>query len=249
VAIPGRHPVGPAERSHAVGALCIAGLCLIGLALIWVVAALVPAAQLKDAVTLHDFTLLGGPAVNAIASLLLDLLDPALLTIWGLVLVLLAIARGRPRVALVVALVLALAPLSADALKPLLAHPHAHLAGVHIGPASWPSGHATAALALVLCAALVAPTRLRRAVAALGGVFAAAVGCALLIQAWHMPSDVIGGYMMAGLWMAAAVAGLRAADRRWPAERSRLANPSSRSADARSRSNSARSEAAPSASR
>jgi membrane-associated phospholipid phosphatase len=50
----------------------------------------------------------------------------------------------------------------------------------------------------------------------LGAVFALMVGCALLILAWHMPSDVLGGYLTAALWMALAVAGLRAAERRWP---------------------------------
>jgi membrane-associated phospholipid phosphatase len=34
--------------------------------------------------------------------------------------------------------------------------------------------------------------------------------------AWHMPSDVLGGYLVASLWMALAVAALRGADRRWP---------------------------------
>ena len=52
--------------------------------------------------------------------------------------------------------------------------------------------------------------------ASIGAVFAVAVGCALLILAWHMPSDVLGGYLVAALWTALAVAALRAADRRWP---------------------------------
>ena len=103
-----------------------------------------------------------------------------------------------------------------ETLKPLLAHPHARVGDVHIGPASWPSGHSTAALALVLCAVLVTPARLRPVVAAVGGVFAVAVGCSLLILAWHMPSDVLGGYVVATLWMALAVAALRLAERRWP---------------------------------
>jgi membrane-associated phospholipid phosphatase len=60
---------------------------------------------------------------------------------------------------------------------------------------------------------------LRRVVAAVGGVYAVAVGCALLILAWHMPSDVLGGYLVAILWAALAVAGLRAAERRWPTRR------------------------------
>jgi len=71
-------------------------------------------------------------------------------------------------------------------------------------------------MTVVLCAALVAPRRMRSAVAILGGAFALGVGCALLIRAWHMPSDVIGGYLLAGLWMAVAVACLRASERRWP---------------------------------
>ncbi len=116
-----------------------------------------------------------------------------------------------------------LAPLTTETLKPLLAHPHAQIAYTYIDPASWPSGHATAAAALVLCAVLVAPMWLRPAVAALGGVFAVAVGCSLLILAWHMPSDVLGGYLVASLWMALAVAGLRAADRREAIRRSESA--------------------------
>src|SRR5438270_928921 len=125
-------------------------------------------------------------------------------------------AAGALRIAGLCLLALALAPLTADALKPLLAHPHASAGAVHIAPASWPSGHSTAALALALCAVLVAPRRARPLVAVAGGAFALAVGCALLIRAWHMPSDVLGGYLVAVLWMALALAGLRAAERRWP---------------------------------
>jgi membrane-associated phospholipid phosphatase len=139
------------------------------------------------------------------------------------VLVVAALARGRPRVALAVAIVMALAPLTAETLKPLLAHPHSNMGDVHVGAASWPSGHATAALTVVLCAVLVAPTRMRPLVAALGAAFALGVGCSLLILAWHMPSDVLGGYLLATLWMALALASLRVADRNWPPRRRHLA--------------------------
>jgi membrane-associated phospholipid phosphatase len=149
-------------------------------------------------------------------------LDPALFIIWGLMLVGVALSRNRPRVALAVVAVLSLAPLTSETLKPLLAHPHLQIAGTtYISAASWPSGHSTAALALVLCAVLVAPVHLRPLVAGVGMAFAAAVGCSLLILAWHMPSDVFGGYLVAALWMSLAVAGLRAADRRWPPARLR----------------------------
>jgi membrane-associated phospholipid phosphatase len=207
---------GRPSRAGAGRALGVAGLCLIGLAAIWAVAELVPGAQLRDALTLHDFTLLSRPHVDSVANFLIDLLEPLLFVVWGAALVAVALARGRPRVALAVALVMALAPLTAEILKPLLAHPHPRVGNVHIGPASWPSGHATASLTVVLCIVLVTPARLRVLAATLGGIYALAVGCSLLILAWHMPSDVLGGYLVAALWMAIAVACLRFADRRWP---------------------------------
>jgi membrane-associated phospholipid phosphatase len=202
------------EPPSAAGALLAAGLCAAALTLTWVVAALVPATHVKDAVALYDFTLLGGPRLDDLANALLHLLDPLLYTLWGVLLIAVALRRGSPRLALAVGLVLGLAPLTAETLKPLLAHPHARIGGSEITAASWPSGHATAAMALVLCAVLVAPQRLRPTVALLGAMFAAGVGFSLLLLAWHLPSDVAGGYLLGTLWTALAVAGLRATEAR-----------------------------------
>lgn len=221
VAVPAGHIGRPTGRPGAGGALLIAGLCLLGLALTWMLAELVRVAQVRDATALHEFTLFSGPQVDQPANALLNLLDPLPFLGAGAALVAVALVRRRPRTALAAAAVLALAPLSAEILKPLLAHPHAAVAGTHIGQASWPSGHSAAALALVLGALLVAPARLRAAVAILGGLFAAAVGVSLLILAWHLPSDVIGGYLVAALWAALALAGLRVADRRRVSARAR----------------------------
>ncbi len=188
--------------------------------LVWAVAELVPSAHYRDAVVLHDFVMLGSPRVDEVGNFLLHLLEPELFVFWGLALVAFALARSRPRTALAAVAVMSLAPFTSETLKPLLAHPHVALYQVQIGPASWPSGHATAALALALSAVLVAPARLRPLVAALGAAFAVAAGCYLLILAWHMPSDVLGGFLVAALWTALAVAVLRAAERRWPTGRS-----------------------------
>ncbi len=206
-------------QPDAAGPLGLAGLCLLALALVWILAELVPAAQLRDALALRDFTLLSRPHVDVAANLLVHLLEPGLFIMWGAVLVCVALARGRARLALAVVVVMGLSSLTTELLKPLLAHPHVQLGAVHVGPASWPSGHSTAALALAMSAVLVTPARLRPIVAAIGGVFALAVGCSLLILAWHMPSDVLGGYLVAALWTALAVAALRAAERRWPSRR------------------------------
>jgi len=213
-AISTRRVPGPSGRRSPTAALGIAALCAIGLALVWILAELTPAGQMRDSILLNHFVLLNRPHVDGLANALLAVLSPAPFICFGLILVAIALVRGRSRVALAVALVMALAPLTAETLKPLLAHPHLQIGSTYIAPGSWPSGHSTAALALVLCAVLVAPVRLRPLVLGLGIAFAAAVGCSLLILAWHMPSDVVGGYLVASLWMALAVAALRATDRR-----------------------------------
>ena len=213
---PARSHATAADRPGAASALVVAGLCLLAGALRWAIADLVPAAQFKDALALQDFTRLSRPGVDTVANFLLHLLDPREFILWGIALVAVALARERARVALAVIAVMGLAPFTAETLKPLVAHPHVELGALQIGAASWPSGHATAALALVLSAVLVAPPRLRAIVAGFGGLFALGVGCSLLILAWHMPSDVLGGYLVATFWAALAVAALRAADRRWP---------------------------------
>jgi membrane-associated phospholipid phosphatase len=205
---------GSGSYRRAAPALFLAALCVAGLVLTWVLAALVTPTHVRDATALYHFTRLDRPVVEVFAKALLGLLEPVFFVVWAIALMAVALRRGRPRVALAVALVLILAPLSADLLKPLLAHPHAEVAPLYVKSASWPSGHASAAMAFVWCALFVAPARLRRTIAMLGVAFLVAVAFSLLILAWHMPSDVIGGYLLATLWAALAVAGLRLADAR-----------------------------------
>jgi membrane-associated phospholipid phosphatase len=68
--------------------------------------------------------------------------------------------------------------------------------------ASFPSGHATVALALGLSYVLLTPRRARWAAAAAAAVYAAAMGAALVFNAWHLPSDVGGGFCVATAWAA-----------------------------------------------
>lgn len=205
------------ERPGAMAPVGVAAACVVLMALLWALAEHVPALQVKDAVLLHDFMRLDASRpVDIAAKFLPQLLNPLLFIIWGLALVLFALSQERPRVAIVVVVVMALAPFCAEILKPLLAHPHVRIGYTLIGPASWPSGHASAATALALSAVLVAPARYRAAVMLAAATFALAVGASLLIRTWHMPSDVLGGYLNATFWMALAVAALRASERRWP---------------------------------
>ena len=201
--------------------LAIAGVLVLALAAVWAVFSLVPSIHFKDAVALYEFTTLDTTRVEPVAKFLLHLLDPSLFILWGIALIAVAMAGDRPRTAVAVAAVLTLAPLSAEQLKPLVAHSHDSVGYVSINAASWPSGHATAAMALALCAVLVTPRRWRLAVAIVAGAYVLAVSVALLVLAWHMPSDVLGGILLASLWMALAVAGLRASERAFPSQASR----------------------------
>jgi uncharacterized membrane protein len=88
-----------------------------------------------------------------------------------------------------------------------------------VGAGSWPSGHATAAMSLALCCVLASPARWRPAVAALGAAFTIAVCYSFLALGWHYPSDVFGGFLVAGTWTMLAVAGVYAAEARWPRRR------------------------------
>ncbi len=123
---------------------------------------------------------------------------------------------GRPRQAVAAALLVGGANVAAQVLKVAAAHPrYQPILGSHqlSGPA-FPSGHATAAMSLALAAVLVAPSRWRPATAIMGGAFALAVSIALVIQGWHFPSDVLGGFLVAGTVSMLALAGLRAIESR-----------------------------------
>lgn len=82
----------------------------------------------------------------------------------------------------------------------------AETARVGVAAESWPSGHATASLILVLCAVAVAPPARRGLVAGLGAAYSATVGLAVVTLGWHFPSDVVGGYLVAMTAAALALA-------------------------------------------
>jgi membrane-associated phospholipid phosphatase len=85
------------------------------------------------------------------------------------------------------------------------------------GSGSFPSGHATAAAVLVLCAALLArPGRERIVVGCAGCALLLAAGLSVVADGGHWPGDVIGGWLLAlagvaGLFALSRAAGARGA--------------------------------------
>jgi membrane-associated phospholipid phosphatase len=131
--------------------------------------------------------------------------------------VLVAWRRRRRDLAVVAVATLAGANLTSQLLKPLLGRvdPLGGETARQISGA-FPSGHATAAMSLALVAVIVSPRRWRAWVAMVAAGYAAAVGVGLVVRVAHYPSDVVGGFLVAGAWAAAmsAVALARRRDER-----------------------------------
>jgi membrane-associated phospholipid phosphatase len=106
--------------------------------------------------------------------------------------------------------VIAASNASTKALKPLIAS----ASGVHEGPlstvgvGSFPSGHSTAAMALACGAVLVASPALRALGVIVGGLFVFAVSWSAVLLSSHLPSDVMGGYLVATFWAFLVIAAL-----------------------------------------
>ena len=187
--------------------LLAAFACVVGLVVVGVLGLAVPAAHERDAAMLHGFLALDRPSVNFEINVVAHLADTLPYAVAGLACIGVALVRGRRGRALAVLFLLLVTGATTQVLKHLLAQPRLESwLNDQLPPTSWPSGHSTAAMTLALCAVLVAPPALRTTAVLLGGAFAVAVGYAVLVLGWHYPSDVLGGYLVAGLWTSLAVA-------------------------------------------
>ena len=196
------------RRSEIAFAGAAAGAVL--LALTWLLALHVGLFERADQSILAGFIdLHAHRGVDGVANWIAHLCNPRPYVFLAAVPVLVAIVRKRPRALLAIGAILLGANLTTQLLKPLLAQPRADslIHGLaYVDPSSWPSGHATAAMALALCCVLASPARLRPAVACLGAAFAVAVSFSFLTLGWHYPSDVFGGFLIAGTWTMLAIA-------------------------------------------
>ena len=120
-----------------------------------------------------------------------------------------ALLRRRPRLAIGIAILVIGANLTTQILKDALTRPD--LLGPDVPRATittFPSGHSTVAMSLALALVLVVPARLRVPVGVAGIAYAVVVGAATLTGAWHRPSDVLGAYLVTLAWAAGVSAWL-----------------------------------------
>jgi membrane-associated phospholipid phosphatase len=196
-----------------------AGACLVAALLVWVAALHVGFVQRADLRVLGGFVGLQGTRLYAPSVALGKLFNPAPFAVLAAAVVGAGLARRRPRLAVAAAAAMLAANVTTQVLKPALADWRPFVPGAHVAEGAWPSGHATAAMSLALALVLVSSPRVRPFAAALGGLAAAAVACAVLVLGWHYPSDVVGGFLVAAFWscLVAAVALRRVAYVRRPA--------------------------------
>jgi membrane-associated phospholipid phosphatase len=194
---------------------CVAGFG----ALLWL-AYFVPQARWLDAAALDGFGAVARPSINGFAAALAHLCNPAPYAVAAVAVMALALATRGLRTAAAVSVLLVGANVSSQTLKPLLGH-HRELYYSHwhlnnIADASYPSGHATAAMAISLAVLMIVPRSYRPLTAVLGAVFTIAVSFSIVMLGWHFPSDVVGGFLVATTWGLASMAALRYANERWP---------------------------------
>lgn len=199
-----------------------AGGCLALLAFLWYAAFHVGFIERADRQVFVSFFTLTFPydrhRVFRTATSLVSLCDPSRFVYLALLPIAIALGRRRAYDAGAVLVLLAGASAATLVLKRLLL-PQVQVASFPdiaslVPYPRFPSGHATAAMSLVLALTFVAPTSLRPVAAGLGAVFPAAVGYSLLTIGSHFPSDVLGGFLVAAAWSLLTVGMLRGFERR-----------------------------------
>jgi membrane-associated phospholipid phosphatase len=169
-----------------------------------------------NATIMTGFLGLRGPRIDRLADAVAHLADPTPFAVAAVAIVTVAIVRRRPWLAGMAGVVLIGANATTQALKVLTAEPRlaSAMTGGHVDAASWPSGHATAAMTMALCALVVVPSGWRALVLALGGVFTIAVGYSVLVLGWHLPSDVLGAFCVASAWTLLGITAATTLERR-----------------------------------
>jgi membrane-associated phospholipid phosphatase len=192
--------------------------CTVLLAATWLTAFHVSFVQRADRsifVSFYDLTFLYyRHRIDAATNFFVSLCNPRPYVYLALVVAAIALVQ-RLRLAFCAAAILAAANVTTQLLKRVVPQQRSDslLGGASPVPhVSWPSGHATAAMALVLALTVVAPGRIRPWVAGGGAVLASAVGYSLMARGTHYPSDVLGGFLVAAIYSLLAVASLQASD-------------------------------------
>lgn len=191
----------PSELEPRRRALAVAAVAGVLVVLVYVCAVRTSWGQRLDATAVRGRRVLTQNDIH-VAARLHRTIDIASLVFLGAAIMLVALARRRPRLAIGAGVIVAGSLATTEIMKHVLGRPQLGVFGALKHTQSFPSGHTTIAMALSVGAMFVAPRRMRAYVASAGVVFAAAVGCSLIATASHRPSDPIGAALVVTAWAA-----------------------------------------------
>jgi membrane-associated phospholipid phosphatase len=185
--------------------VAIAAVSVVAFVVVYAVAVRTGSGQRLDVSAVKGRRILSRRDVH-VARRLHTSLDIASLTLLGSAIVIVALFRGRVRLAVGVGVVVVGSLPTTETLKRILTRPNFGIGGALGNVPTFPSGHTTIAMALAVSAVFVVPRRWRTPVAVLGALFASVIGCSLVATASHRPSDVVGAALVVTGWAAAVAA-------------------------------------------
>ena len=187
---------------------------LVGTALLFIVSSVLfglLAALVTNGVTnTFDETVLlwinqhASPAFDTLFTIITQFGDAVFVTLASLVIILVLLFRKQPLKALFVAIGVGGAVLLSVILKPLFDRSRPDLWEwlVHETSLSFPSGHATASMALALCCvAVLWRTRFHVVSLVLAPLYVALIGLSRLYLGVHFPTDILGGWLLSLSWV------------------------------------------------
>jgi len=201
-----RSPNAALARSRSIQLVSFAVVCGLLLVALYAIAVRTRWGQTVDDAALDGRSMRA--AVLAATDRVLNTISIASLVLGSAAIMLVALARRRPHLALTAAVVIAGSNLTTEVMKKVsLGRPaFAGLTdplGLHN---TFPSGHSTVAMSLAVGVVIVVPAR-ARLVATFGGLaYATLVGAGTVTAGWHRPSDVVGAYLVVMVWAGGSLA-------------------------------------------
>jgi len=145
----------------------------------------------------YEARFVADPSVRDAARDFLGLLTHGSLLLVGACLVIIALVRRRPRLAIGVGALVFGTAFLAEVLKTVIPRAELGVDPFELAHNTGPSGHASISMAIALATVMVVPMRWRVPVAAIGGVLVAIMATSTLAAGWHRPGDALAGELMA----------------------------------------------------
>lgn len=153
-----------------------------------------------DALALDGFAVLDDPGEDVLQELTARIVDPAPFVVLVTALALYGVVRRRGVRTVAMAVLVVGSVGTTQVLKNIGSLRYSSVVAAPVDPTSFPSGHSTAVMALVVGAVILSGPRSRWLAGVAGGSLVVGQGLSMLSHGWHMPSDAVAGYFVVALW-------------------------------------------------